>query len=83
MSGRRTKLAQDVLRLYAQYMRLSRQVEGLRDIARVEFRQNKNLKPKDNLIYLEYLIRRAKSQLTTLQGRGVDAIRFSSKKPEQ
>ncbi|CAM4908399.1 unnamed protein product [Rotaria socialis] len=82
MSGRRTKLALDVLRLYAQYMRVSRQVQGLRDIARVEFKQNKNLKPKDNLIYIEYLIRRAKSQLKTLQGQGVQSIQIFSNKPE-
>ncbi|CAF0757650.1 unnamed protein product [Rotaria sp. Silwood1] len=67
MSVRRSKLALDVLRLYAEYMRLSRQVQGLRDIARTEFKQYKDLKPKDNLIYIEYLIRRAKSQLTTLK----------------
>ncbi|CAF2392117.1 unnamed protein product [Rotaria sp. Silwood2] len=69
MSGRRSKLALDVLRLYAEYMRLSRQVQGLRDIARLEFKQYKDLKPKDNLIYIEYLIRRGKSQLTTLKGQ--------------
>ncbi|CAF3383984.1 unnamed protein product [Rotaria sp. Silwood1] len=69
MSVRRSKLALDVLRLYAEYMRLSRQVQGLRDIARTEFKQYKDLKPKDNLIYIEYLIRRAKSQLTTLKGQ--------------
>ena len=75
----RTKLAGDVLRLYAEYMRLSRQVQGLRDIAHFEFKQNKHLKPKDNLIYIEYLIRRGKSQLTTLRGHGITSIHFSSK----
>ena len=79
MSVRRSKLAQDVLRLYAEYMRLSRQVQGLREVARSEFKQHKYLKPKDNLIYIEYLIRRGKSQLTTLQGQGVKSIHLSSK----
>ena len=78
----RSKIVQDVLRLYAEYMRLSRQVQGLREIARLEFKQNKNLKPKDNIIYIEYLIRRGKSQLTTLQGQGVKSISLSSKKSE-
>jgi hypothetical protein len=78
----RSKFARDVLRLYAEYMRLSRQIQGLRDIARLEFKQNKHLKPKDNLIYIEYLIRRGKSQLTTLQGQGVTSISLSSKKSE-
>lgn len=79
----RSKFARDVLRLYADYMRLSRQVQGLRDIARQEFKQNKHLKPKDNLIYIEYLIRRGKSQLTTLQGQGVKSISVSSKPSQQ
>lgn len=75
----RSKLGQDVLRLYAEYMRLSRQVQGLRDIARIEFKQNKHLKPKDNLLYIEYLIRRGKTQLTTLKGQGVKSISLSTK----
>ena len=80
MSVRRSKIALDVLRLYADFMRLSRQVSGLRDIARAEFRQYKNLKPKDNLLYIEYLIRRGKNQLTTLQGQGVTSIGFVNPK---
>jgi hypothetical protein len=80
MLVRRTKLALDVLRLYADYIRLSGQVNGLRDIARLEFRQHKDLKPKDNLIYIEYLIRRGKSQLNTLKGHGVRSISFLSPK---
>ena len=83
MPIRRSKLAQDVLRLYAEYMRLSRQVQGLRDVARIEFKQNKQLKPKDNLIYIEYLIRRGKSQLTTLKGQGVKSIQFTSKNSDK
>ena len=79
----RSKLAQDVLRLYAEYMRLSRQVQGLRDIARLEFKQNKHLKSKDNVNYIEYLIRRGKSQLTTLQGHGITSIKLSSKTSQQ
>jgi hypothetical protein len=79
----RSKLARDVLRLYADYMRLSRQVSGLKDIARLEFKQNKHLKPKDNIIYIEYLIRRGRSQLTTLQGQGVKSISLSSQKFEK
>jgi hypothetical protein len=82
MSVGRSKLVRDVLRLYADYMRLSRQVQGLREIARLEFKQNKNIKTKDNLIYIEYLIRRGKSQLTTLKGQGVKSISLSSKKSE-
>jgi hypothetical protein len=80
MSAGRSKLVQDVLRLYAEYMRLSRQVQGLRDIARLEFKQNKHIKSKDNLIYIEYLLRRGKSQLTTLKGQGVTSISLSTKK---
>lgn len=83
MPAGRSKFARDVLRLYADYMRLSRQVQGLRDIARLEFKQNKHLKPKDNLIYIEYLIRRGKSQLATLQGSGVKSIALSSKPSEK
>lgn len=75
----RSKLVQDVLRLYAEYMRLSRQVHGLKDIARLEFKQNKDLKAKDNLVYIEYLIRRGKSQLNTLKGQGVKSISLSTK----
>jgi hypothetical protein len=82
MSVGRSKLVRDVLRLYADYMRLSRQVQGLREIARLEFKQNKHIKTKDNLIYIEYLIRRGKSQLTTLKGQGVKSISLSSKKSE-
>jgi hypothetical protein len=82
MSAGRSKLVQDVLRLYAEYMRLSRQVQGLRDIARLEFKQNKHIKPKDNLIYIEYLLRRGKSQLTTLKGQGVTSISLSTKKSQ-
>ena len=80
MPAVRSRLGQDVLRLYAEYMRLSSHVSGLRDIARTEFKQNKQLKPKDNLIYIEYLIRRAKSQLTTLKGHGVKSIGFVAPK---
>lgn len=80
MSAGRSKFGRDVLRLYAEYMRLSRQVQGLRDIVRLEFKQNKHLKPQDNLIYIEYLIRRGKSQLKTLQGQGITSISISSKK---
>jgi hypothetical protein len=83
MPAGRSKLAQDVLRLYAEYMRLSRQVQGLRDIARLEFKQHKHLKPKENIIYIEYLIRRGKSQLTTLQGHGITSIKFSSTTPSK
>ena len=79
----RSKIALEVLRLYAEYMRLSRHVYGLRDLARLEFRQHKDLKPKDNLIYIEYLLRRGKSQLATLQGRGVQSISFVSPKSPQ
>jgi len=77
MSAGRSKFVRDVLRLYADYMRLSRQVQGLRDIARLEFKQNKNLKVKDNLLYIEYLIRRGQHQLTTLRGQGVQSISIS------
>lgn len=80
MPARRSKLALDVLRLYADFIRLTRNVQGLRDIVRQEFRQNQHLKPKDNLIYIEYLIRRGKSQLTTLKGQGVKSIGFYSPK---
>lgn len=83
MSAGRSKLVRDVLRLYADYMRLSRQVQGLRDIARLEFKQHKNLKVKDNLIYIEYLIRRGQHQLTTLRGQGVTSISLSTPKPSQ
>lgn len=80
MPARRSKIALDVLRLYADYMRLSRNVQGLRDIARQEFRQYQNLKPKDNLIYIEYLLRRAQHQLDTLKGQGVKSIGFFNPK---
>jgi hypothetical protein len=76
----RSKIVLDVLRLYADYMRLSPHVHGLKDIARAEFRQHKHLKAKDNLIYIDYLIRRGKSQLATLKGQGVTSIHFSSPK---
>lgn len=82
MSARRSKIALDVLRLYAEYIRVSRRVQGLRDIARQEFRQHKDLKPKDNLLYIEYLIRRGKSQLTTLKGQGVQSIQFQKGKSQ-
>lgn len=83
MPAVRSKIALEVLRLYADYMRLSRHVHGLRDLARLEFRQHQNLKPRDNLIYIEYLIRRGKSQLVTLQGQGVRSISFITPKPPQ
>ncbi len=82
MSAGRSKLVRDVLHLYADYMRLSRQVQGLREVARLEFKQNKHIKPRDNLIYIEYLIRRGKSQLRTLQGQSIKSISLSSKKSE-
>jgi hypothetical protein len=83
MSAGRSKLVRDVLRLYAEYMRLGQQVQGLRDVARIEFKKNKHLKPKDNLIYIEYLIRRGKNQLTTLKGHGITSVSLSSKQPKQ
>ena len=51
----RFRLVQDVLCPYAEYMRLSRQVE-------------------DDLIYIEYLIRREKSQFATIMVKMLDQL---------
>jgi succinate dehydrogenase assembly factor 1 len=62
-----------ILSLYKQFLKLSKDKPGLREVIRSEFRKNAKLSRTDTL-RIEYQYRLGKKQLDTLKNSEVDSV---------
>lgn len=72
MSGARKLLKKSpfqlqILKLYTEFVRLSKNQPGLLDKIRTEFRQAAKLNPREDSLLIDYKYRRAKNQLEMLK----------------
>lgn len=56
-----------ILKLYAEFVRLSKNQPGLLERIRTEFRQAAKLNPREDSLLIDYRYRRAKNQLEMLK----------------
>ena len=81
MSGAARKLVKHspfqlkILKLYSEFVRLSKDKPGLLDKARQEFRQASKLSPKQDSLLIDYKLRRATNQLEMLKTSRVKAVK--------
>ncbi|OWF41192.1 Succinate dehydrogenase assembly factor 1, mitochondrial [Mizuhopecten yessoensis] len=84
--GRHSKIQLQVLSLYKQFLRLSRQKPGLDDHIRSEFKKNARDMSRTDILHVEHALRRGQRQLKMFQGeqvKGMDvftAVEDSDKK---
>lgn len=62
-----------ILSLYKQFLKLSKDKPGLREVIRSEFRKNANL-PRRDTLRIEYQYRLGKKQLDHLKNSEVDSV---------
>lgn len=80
MSGVAVKLAKkskfqlEILNLYAQFVRLSKDRPGLLSKIRHDFRQSATLNPRKDSLLIDYKVRRARNQLDMLKNSRVSAV---------
>lgn len=67
---RHSKLQLQILSLYREFLRLSRDKPGIQSYARKEFRKNASL-PRTDVIQIEYLYRKGAKQLSMLKSSSV------------
>lgn len=72
--AKKSAFQRSVLNLYAQFVRLSKIKPGLLDKVRIEFKKNAKL-PKEDTIYLESKLRRARYQLDMLKTSNVTFVK--------
>ena len=65
--AKRSPFQLNVLKLYAQFVRLSKDRPGLLDKVRDEFRAASHLSPKQDSLLIDFKLRRAKNQLEMLK----------------
>ena len=70
---RRSALQKNILSLYAQFVRVSKEKPGVLERVRREFKEGAKL-PKDNTLHIESMLRRAKNQLNMLRSNQVTSI---------
>ncbi|XP_066495098.1 succinate dehydrogenase assembly factor 1, mitochondrial [Tiliqua scincoides] len=63
---RHSKLQKQVLALYRNFLRASKDKPGFLPRIRAEFRKNAQI-PRTDVMYIEYLVRRGQRQLEQLQ----------------
>jgi hypothetical protein len=75
---KRSALQTQILNLYAQFVRLSKNQPGLLNKVRNEFRNTSHLQPKTDSLQIDYKLRRAKNQLEMLKTSNVQSIKVLS-----
>ena len=71
--SRDSKIQLQVLKLYRDFLRLSRDKPGVRDHVRSEFKRHAGI-PKQDALTIEHLIRRAERQLSVLSKPSVQGV---------
>lgn len=77
----KSPLQKQILNLYAQFIRQSKQHPGILQKVRKEFRDETTL-PKDDLLFIESKLRRAKYQLDMLKTSRVLNVKEFKPKPK-
>ena len=72
--AKKSTFQRGVLNLYAQFVRLSKTKPGLLAKVRSEFKESSKL-PKENILFLESRLRRARNQLDMLKKSNVTSIK--------
>lgn len=72
-----------ILKLYADFIRLSHDRPGLLDKVRQEFRQASKLNPRQDSLLIDYKLRRSANQLEMLRTSRVKAIKVVDIKKDQ
>lgn len=81
---KRSALQTQILSLYTQFIRLSKNQPGLLNRVRNEFRAASHLRPKTDSLQIDYKLRRAKNQLEMLKTSNVQGVKvFSINKPQE
>ncbi|KAK3093981.1 hypothetical protein FSP39_022465 [Pinctada imbricata] len=71
--SRRSKIQIQVLKLYKDFLRVSKDKPGVKDYIRSEFRKNAQIARKDTL-HIEHLLRRGERQLELLKTKEVQGV---------
>ena len=73
--AKKSQFQLQILNLYAQFVRLSRDRPGLLEKCRDEFRKGSQLSRKDDSLLIDYKLRRARNQLEMLKAKNTKTVK--------
>lgn len=79
MPARYSKLQKEVFKLYKDFLKVSKDKPGIREIVRTEFRKNAKI-PKTDVLRIENLMRRSFRQLDQVKQPNVTGVKVFPKK---